>query len=72
MDGVGALRDARFTGPMSPSAVGVGARQASLELVIVSYFPLLQLTPAGANFTSAEDRGVDADPVLVVSHVFAA
>ena len=50
---------------------GQGARQASLELVTASYFPLLQLTPAaGRFFTSAEDRGADADPVLVLSHAF--
>jgi len=50
---------------------GQGARQAALELVTASYFPLLRLTPAaGRFFTSAEDRGTDADPVLVLSYAF--
>lgn len=50
---------------------GQGARQASLELVTAGYFHLLQLTPAaGRCFTSAQDRGADADPVLVLSHAF--
>ncbi|HEX5214117.1 MAG TPA: ADOP family duplicated permease [Vicinamibacterales bacterium] len=50
---------------------GQGARQASLELVTASYFRLLELTPvAGRFFTPAEDRGADADPVVVLSHAF--
>jgi len=52
-------------------SAGQGARQASLELVTASYFHLLRLTPAtGRFFTSAEDRGADADPVLVLSYAF--
>lgn len=50
---------------------GESARQASLELVTAGYFRLLRVTPAaGRFFGSAEDRGADADPVLVLSHAF--
>ena len=56
---------------MSRSAPGQSARQTSLELVSATYFPLLGLAPAaGRFFTTAEDRGADADPVLVLSHAF--
>jgi predicted permease len=51
--------------------VGQAARQASLELVTAGYFHVLNLRPAaGRFFTSGEDRGADADSVLVMSHAF--
>ena len=50
---------------------GTGARQVSLELVTASYFTLLKLSPAaGRFFTPVEDRGADADAVVVLSHGF--
>jgi putative ABC transport system permease protein len=50
---------------------GPNAREAAIELVNASYFPLLGLRPAiGRFFTRAEDAARDAASVVVLGHHF--
>lgn len=50
---------------------GTEARQATVDLVNASYFPMLELRPALGRFFSPTDDGVpDAAPVAVLSHAF--
>lgn len=57
----------------SDVTIGAGptAREASVELVNASYFPLLELVPVDGRFFTASDDGVpDGAPVAVLSHGF--